>query len=151
MMINKKLFYGILAVLAILGTGFIVLEQSTTPVVSHGGPVRDYVSLIDNLRASGAIVNPSGDISQPFFSVKGQKITVNGDDVQVFEYQDAVAADTEAALVSPDGSSIGTTMMNWVASPHFYKKDKLIVLYVGDTAAIINVLETVLDPQFAGR
>lgn len=119
-------------------------------IVSHGGPVKDYLSLIDNLRANGALVNPSGDISQPFFSIKGQKITVNGDDVQVFEYPDAVAADAEAALVSPDGSSIGTTMVNWVASPHFYKKDKLIVLYVGDTTAIINVLVAVLDPQFAG-
>ncbi len=151
MMKNRKLFYGILVVLAISGIGFVALEQSTTPVVSHGGPVKDYVSLIDNLRASGAIVNPSGDISQPFFSVKGQIITVNGVDVQVFEYQDAVAADAEAALVSPDGSSIGTTMMNWVASPHFYKKDKLIVLYVGDTAAIINMLETMLGTQFAGQ
>ncbi len=36
-----------------------------------GGPVTDYVSLIDNLRAAGATVEPAGDISQPFFSVKG--------------------------------------------------------------------------------
>lgn len=97
------------------------------------------------------MVNPSGDISQPFFSVKGQKITVNGDEVQVFEYLDAVAADAEAALISPDGSSIGTTMINWVTSPHFYRKDKLIVLYVGDATAIVNVLETVLGPQFSGE
>lgn len=121
------------------------------PVVSHGGPVTDYVSLIDNLRAAGATVEPAGDISQPFFSVKGNAITVNGGDVQVFEYTDTAAADTEAALVSPDGSSIGTTMVSWVAAPHFYQTGKLIVLYVGDDTAVINVLETVLGSQFAGR
>ncbi len=121
------------------------------PVVSHGGPVTDYVSLIDNLRAAGATVEPAGDISQPFFSVKGNAITVNGGDVQVFEYADAATADAEAALISPDGSSIGTTMVSWVAAPHFYKTGRLIVLYVGDNASVLNALEGVLGPQFAGR
>ena len=121
------------------------------PVVSHGGPVTDYISLFDNLRATGATVEPAGDISQPFFSVKGLVITVNNSDVQVFEYADAATADTEAALVSPDGSSIGTTMVSWVATPHFYKTGKLIVLYVGDDTAVLNVLEDVLGSQFAGR
>ena len=121
------------------------------PVVSHGGPVTDYVSLFDTLRAAGATVEPAGDISQPFFSVKGLVITVNNSDVQVFEYADAATADTEAALVSPDGSSIGTTMVSWVATPHFYKTGKLIVLYVGDDTAVQNMLEDVLGSQFAGR
>ena len=121
------------------------------PVVSHGGPVTDYVSLFDNLRAAGATVEPAGDISQPFFSVNGLVITVNNSDVQVFEYADAATADTEAALVSPDGSSIGTTMVSWVATPHFYKTGKLIVLYVGDDTAVQNMLEDVLGSQFAGR
>ena len=121
------------------------------PVVSHGGPVTDYVSLIDNLRAAGVTVEPAGDISQPFFSVKGNAITVNSENVQVFEYADAATADTEAALVSPDGSSVGTTMVSWVATPHFYKTGRLIVLYVGGDTAVQNVLEAVLGSQFAGR
>ncbi len=126
-------------------------QQPPPPVVSHGGPVTDYVSLFDNLRAAGATVEPAGDISQPFFSVKGNAITVNGENVQVFEYADAATADTEAALVSPDGSSVGITMVSWVATPHFYKTGRLIVLYVGDDTAVQNVLEAVLGSQFAGR
>ena len=42
-------------------------------------------------------------------------------------------------------------MVNWVATPHFYKTGKLIVLYVGDNMTVISTLETVLGPQFAGR
>ncbi len=121
------------------------------PVVSHGGPVTDYISLIDNLRAAGATVEPAGEITQPFFSVKGQIITVNGGSVQVFEYTDTASADAEAALVSPDGSSVGTTMIGWVAAPHFYRAGKLIVLYVGDSTAVTGALEAALGPQFAGR
>ena len=140
-----------------LGVGLLIgaacVQASTatpTPIVSHGGSVTDYVSLIDNLRAAGATVEPAGDVSQPFFSVKGQVITVNGGEVQVFEYSADASADAEAALVSPDGGSVGTSMISWIAPPHFYKKSRLIVLYVGDNTAVIEALEGVLGPQFAG-
>jgi len=120
------------------------------PIVSHGGEAVDYVSLIDNLRAN-ATVNPEGEIEQPFFSVTGFSIQVNGASVQVFEYNTAEDAEADASLVSPDGSSIGTTMPFWVDDPHFYYKEKIIVLYVGDDPAIEELLESVLGSQFAGR
>jgi hypothetical protein len=126
-------------------------SKPETPVVSHGGLVTDYVSLIDQLRAAGATVEPAGEVLQPFFSVKGQVIKVNGEDVQVFEYTDAAAAEAEATSVSPDGGSVGTSMVTWVAAPHFYKTGRLIVLYVGDNQTTIVALETALGPQFAGR
>ncbi len=134
-------------VLAAYGVGC----TSQKPPVSHGGPVTDYVSLVDNLRQAGATVEPAGEVSQPFFAVAGNIIVVNGGDVQVFEYADAAAAEAEAAVVSPDGSSVGTSMVGWVASPHFYRVEKLIVLYVGDGEAVTAVLESVLGQQFAGR
>ncbi len=134
------------------GNQVLIYRDSEEPIVSHGGPTSDYVSLVDNLRAAGATVEPAGEvINQPFFSVTGSIITVNGGDVQVFEYADAATAEAEAALVSPDGSSVGTSMVGWVASPHFYRVEKLIVLYVGDGEAVTAVLESVLGQQFAGR
>ncbi len=119
--------------------------------VSHGGEAVDYVSLIDNLRANDATVNPEGEIEQPFFSVTGFSIQVNGASVQVFEYNSAEDAEADASLVSADGSSIGTSMPFWVDVPHFYYKEKIIVLYVGDDPAIEELLESVLGSQFAGR
>jgi len=120
------------------------------PIVSHGGPAVDYVSLIDNLRAN-ATVNPEGEIEQPFFSVTGFSIQVNDASVQVFEYNNAEDAEADASLVSPYGIIIGTSMPFWVDDPHFYYKEKIIVLYVGDDPAIEELLESVLGSQFAGR
>lgn len=57
-------------------------------------------------------MEPVGKVSQPFFSVKGQVISVNSGQVQVFEYKTAVAARVAAATVSPNGSSIGATLIN---------------------------------------
>jgi len=109
------------------------------------------VSLIDNLRANDATVYPEGEIEQPFFSVTGVSIQVNGASVQVFEYNSAEDAVADASLVSLDGSSIGTSMPFWVDDPHFYYIERIIVLYVGDDPAIEELLESVLGSQFAGR
>ena len=121
------------------------------PATSHGNPVGDYVSLVDKLRGSGAKVEPAGKLSQPFFKVEAQLIKVNSHDVQVFEYANPAEAEAEATLVSASGSAIGTSMVDWIAAPHFYKRGRLIVLYVGTDAQIINLLESALGAQFAGR
>lgn len=117
-------------------------------------PVTDYISLIDNLREAGAVVEPRGEVAPDFLSAKRKVISVNDSNVQVWEYDDDDAADAEAALISPDGFSVHTatkiTSVGWIAPPHFYKVGKLIVLYVGDNQAVIDVLETVLGSQFAG-
>ena len=131
--------------------GYAQTLEKATEAVSDGGLVTDYVSFLDALRAAGATVEPAGEITQPFFSVEGNAITVSGEDVQVFQYTDAASASAEAGLVSSDGSSVGTTMVSWIASPHFYRVEKLIVLYVGDSDAVLDMLEQVLGAQFAGR
>ncbi|MFQ5969191.1 MAG: hypothetical protein ACE5J2_01665 [Nitrososphaerales archaeon] len=150
-MASSWIYLTIAVVIAVVALGVVAITTSIEQANKLAEPVIDYSSLIDNLHSTGAIVEPSGEVSQPFFSVKGQVIKVNGDDVQVFEYADSTAADSEAGLVSPDSSSIGTSMVHWVATPHFYKSEKLIVLYVGDNMAVIDALEAVLGPQFAGR
>lgn len=121
------------------------------PIVSHGGPVEDYVSLIDSLRGAGAIVEPGDQVEQAFFTVKGQIIKVKGTDVQVFEYENAEAMEADAAQVTPDGGSIGTSMVMWVEAPHFYKAGRILVLYVGEDQVVLDLLEGALGVQFAGR
>lgn len=124
---------------------FIAACMPTSPQSSTA--VEDTNGLIDTLRAEGVRVESGGTLSQAFFSVVGRVITVNGADVQVFEYPDAAAARTEASLISADGGSVGTTMVTWVATPHFYTKGRLIVLYVGDDADMRGILEFALGPQ----
>ena len=141
---DKRLIL-IASVLALLVYGIGCVGEDSS------GPVTDYDSLVDNLRTAGATVEPAGEIIQDFFSVKGQAIKVDGEDVQVFEYSSEAAAETEAAFISPDGSSIGTSMPFWVAPPHFYKAGRIIALYVGENSAVMDVLGSVLGAQFAGR
>jgi hypothetical protein len=110
------------------------------------------VKLTDALRMNGQSVEIGDPIDQPFFSVPGQIIMVNGEDVQVFEYPDLTAAAANVAQISSDASSVGTSMISWVATPHFYALDRVIVLYVGDNQAVVDALNQVLgQPVAAGR
>ncbi|HEU0291310.1 MAG TPA: hypothetical protein VFR47_01145 [Anaerolineales bacterium] len=113
--------------------------------------VEDQASLLAALQAAGATVNVGDAVIQDFFSPEGQIITVNGADIQVFEYESAEVMESEAALVAPDGGSIGTSMVTWMDAPHFYKAGRMIVLYVGGDSAILDLLENVIGPQFAGQ
>ena len=105
--------------------------------------------LYEALRAAGASVEVGGPMSQEFFSVPGQVLTINGTGVQLFEYAGPEEAQRDAAQVAPDGGSVGTTMIMWIAPPHFYALGALIVLYVGDDAAITLLLEGALGAPFA--
>ena len=132
----------------------------TTPIVSAGGPVKDYVSLVDNLRAAGATVDPAGTVSADFLAPEKQLLTVNGERVETFEFGSAEEADAAAGGVSAAGDSIVTTypdgtgkssMITWATPPHFYKAGKLIVIYVGSDRDVIDALQEAMGSQFAGR
>jgi hypothetical protein len=85
----------------------------------------------------------------PFFSVAAQRILVNGADVQVFEYANAPRADADASKISPTGSPIGQSQISWMDTPSFYKRDRLIVLYVGHSVDVMKLLESVVGQPFA--
>ena len=121
-----------------------------TGIRSTAQPQTTFTQLADDLRNAGAEVKTGSDINQPFFRVPGRVLTVNGSDIQVFEFSSMDDAQTEVAKVGPDGYSIGTSMVDWVASPHFYAKGSLIVLYVGDGRELQILLEGVVGNQFAG-
>ena len=126
-------------------------NQPTPASTEERAQAIDLTRLVDSLRANGAKVELGGEVSQPFFSVKGKSLKVNGSDIQVFEYPDARTAQGQASLVSADGSEVGRSKIGWVAPPHFYKADRIIVLYLGDNQEVIKSLDAVLGKQFAGK
>jgi len=106
-------------------------------------------SLVDQLKANGLRVESRGSIEQSFFSVPATVYAVDGDDLQVYEYASASAAETDAAKVAPNGA-IGTSMPMWVAPPHFFRRDNVVAIYLGSSPKTIGVLRQILGQQFAG-
>lgn len=115
------------------------------------GRPADLSALLRALRARGLTVEDAGAVSQPFFSPEGRAYTVAGENVQVFRYNSVRAADAEAKKVNAEGTTVGTNAMMWVGPPHFYRKGRLLVLYVGDNDGVLEALSAALGPQFAGK
>ena len=143
---------------------FTIAQSEQAQIGSpDGSESSDYglKSLMDDLGSAGATVEElTGPLSRHGFSVGGRRIAVNGETIHGYVFADASTADTEAAFVSPDGWTISVplergvireTINEWLGPPHFYKKGRLIVVYIGDNTAVIDALEGVLGPQFAGE
>ena len=124
-----------------------------TGALGRAGGGNDYGSadFTADLEAAEATVRQAGEVEQAFFSVGGQLLSLDGQDVQVFEYPDAAYRQTESDQISSDGSTIGTTMITWVDQPNFWAKGRLIVLYVGRDAATIEMLSGILGEPLTGR
>ena len=109
-----------------------------------------YDEFVAALRDNGSAVESLDPISQPFFEPEGRVISVDGSEVQVFEYPNEEDALLAAGTISSDGGSIGTTMVSWIEAPHFFRSGSLIVLYVGEEDVVVEALKAVLGPQIAG-
>lgn len=107
-------------------------------------------ALTDALRKSGLEVRDAGRVRQPFFVAPAHVFIVDGDDLQIYELGTTAEAETAVATVSADGMTIGTTKMHWLAPPHFFRRDRLVVNYLGTSAKILGELERILGPQVAG-
>lgn len=156
---------GAICVSALIAT---VSALACTPPTSHGGPVRDHVSLVDNLRARGLRVEPVAQIALPLLSVPGTQLSASGSalatpaaELRSFDYNDTDlgrdgrrAADEDAGRISADGRSAalpgGRVSTTFGGTPHFYRRERVIVLYVGDDGAVLTLLRELLGPQFAG-
>ena len=84
-------------------------------------------------------------------SVNPRGISIGDDYLTIYEYDSGMAMETDAGFVGRGGSSIErpysgegadqvVTQITWASSPHWFKRDLLIVLYVGENEQIINFL-----------
>lgn len=130
---------------------------------SHGGPVRDHVTLVDNLRKSGLFATPTGQVTQPFLpGASGTVLDISGKGVaptsiQSYEYPSAEAAQRDIPVIRPGGiveprnadGTIVHTVPTWLGTPHFFARSQVMVLYVGGDAAVLDVLGRLLGPELA--
>jgi hypothetical protein len=118
-------------------------------------PDYDFESLVKDLRAAGEIVEVTDRVrdSDLFSEERRARITLGEAIITVLEYDDVNDAEAEASRISPDGHNIhGTTLIvfkefthvDWIDTPHFFKKGKLIVQYVGNEESVLKALEGVL-------
>lgn len=147
---NTKRYMGYLIVCTLF-----LLAAACSGDTADGGSadnsIETYEQMLVSLQDEGFDVETSGSITQPFFEPEARIITVNGQELQIFEFPSDAEAVSAAGTISEDGGSIGTSMVSWIEAPHFFSSGKLIIIYLGEDAILIRSLEELLGPQIAGR
>lgn len=108
--------------------------------------------LIADLEQQGANVTFIGEgASWRIFYLNGTHLNISGQSIQVFDYPEKKQADYFINQIDSGGYNIGKGQVYWKGLPHFFRKNNLLVLYVGNNTETLQVLNSVLGEQFAGK
>lgn len=106
------------------------------------------------LAARGFDVRTAGTEARGYMSVPADLIEADGQTIELFTYASPGAATRETERIGPDGGTFydgnRVTYIEWVAPPRFYRRNRVIVLYVGDHSPLVDALREVLGAPFAG-
>lgn len=146
----KRLFAVLLAVLLLCGCGAQQLD------LTAADKVQEALALLED----GATMEPLE--SSMLLQGAPYGIYLNGDEVpqlQLYIYQTADEAVAEASCISDDGSHFQrsneqgeteSTIVEWVAAPHFFLYQNVIVQYIGTDENILAALQNLCGEQIAG-
>lgn len=132
-----------------LVVGFTVLVACS----SRNSPEYDLAQFTSDLREKEIALELTAGANSLILGRVGTVVSWGDIQIGAFEYPDRPAAEAAAALIADDGSSVeGITEgpINWPATPHFFRKGRLLVLYVGDDRPTADLLKVILGPQIAG-
>jgi len=125
------------ATLSLGSDGTPMAPPVASPVASPATGSAAVNDLVVALRAEGLTVEETDEtVRQAFFTVPATLLRVEGADLQVFVYPDVASRETDAAQIGPDGTSVGTTMITWIAPPHFASAGTILTLLLTDDDAL---------------
>jgi hypothetical protein len=156
-MIKTAITYGILAsALVFHATLQRTASFSVASPVPHAlaiNPLREdfMLSFMREIGNHGLVARKIGPVSQPLFPIGGTLINTGTDVIHIYEFPTRTGALDFEGLISSDGRKIGGKNLRWSNHAHFFRKDSLIILYIGIDRDLVRVLEDVAGPQFAGN
>jgi hypothetical protein len=113
-----------------------------------------YNDLITNLEKKDFNVIAE-DVEENILQGQRKWLTINeNENISVYLYESSEKMEKDASRIDKEGFGYTNgnteTQISWVSYPHFFKKDNIIVLYVGEDLEIINALKEIVGLQFAG-
>lgn len=125
---------------------------AATPIASPS-PTRTLSDVVAALERAGLAVEPTSQtLEQPFFAVPATIVRVEGQDLQVFVYASTAARTADSDQISADGTTVGTSMVMWVAKPHFTAAENVLTLFVSNDEALAKrIADAVADLAGPGR
>jgi hypothetical protein len=114
------------------------------------GAVGGVEGLVAELRARGLPAEVGGAFDGTLLGGDGTTVCIGDQSVAVYAFRDPAAAAAAADTINRDDpSNIGNGLVEWIGPPRFWLRDRLIVNYVGDDAALDAALRAAFGLPFA--
>lgn len=86
------------------------------------------------------------------FSNKGKTYDINGEYLTIYEFKDSDEAGMKDAInsITDQGKKIANKDVSWAASPHVYKKGRVLAIFDGKNADVLTALKDVLGDPILG-
>lgn len=146
----KRLFTnGLVAVLiAVLVSACGGTATSSGPGATTGA--EGVAGLIAQLRAGGTTIDERGTFAPDPLPGRGVLLCLGTEPVRVYEFNSTAERAAVASRIQPDDPSrIGTAIVEWSGRPRFWQRDRILVLYLGESAPTEALLNAALGPPFA--
>jgi hypothetical protein len=125
--------------------------QNHTPSDKHKAYVRFADKLYRSMNTKGKtfIITKGGNNN--IFRMESHDLHINNHIISIYEFKSREEVNEHVKKVSIDGKNIDDFgIVEWAGQPHFFRKDNLIILYVGNDGEILSALQKVAGDQFAG-
>lgn len=120
--------------------------SAPTPTATENEIIDTTAELTEALRGQGLVVESDG-VSEPFLLDRGaQLLSVNEQQVSVWEYENVDGANTARLFLTGPNSPL--VAVDFIAAPRFYQSGRMIVLFVAIDPDIEMVLTKVLGQPF---
>ena len=93
-----------------------------------------------------------GEVWMPRYSVNPSVLLVGGGTLEAYEYGDQSSAAVAIGRISPGyyaAQVVATGLTKEASSPHFYRGDRLLVIYWGTDARVVEALDGAMGKEFA--
>ncbi len=150
-MSKKHSLFGILLMtVLLLASG--CSPKKTVLTTDNEKDLADMITYLEDQNYESSVEEADYDI----FPGIRMRIKTGTDILDVYFYENPTALEEVASGIGKDGSSYQNKSktkvieISWISEPHFFKKNTMMVQYIGEDKNIIKLLTTYLGPQFAG-
>lgn len=114
----------------------------------------NYTAFLNMLKDNGFQYTEVEVVNDSFLSVPRRPIRIGDEIITIYAYASNMDMERDSKYINKGGSSISVpgkeVEISWVSFPHFFKKDTLIIEYVGKDEKILKFLNINYGPEFAG-
>lgn len=126
-------------------------DDPVAPCSREGpAPGVPYFDVVGALGLAGADVEDLGErLETTLMGTPARELRVNGTEVLWHEYCSGGMAADDVRRFSADASTFDGIPLNWAEVAHLYVQAQVILVYDGNDAELVTLLESVMGPPFA--